>query len=383
MTGPWIDVLPERDTDTNNAAHDASLVHIYEAHLERHGWQADDAQREAVGALDQLRRQLLASEAHTRNRRWWPFRSSRVVPRGLYLWGGVGRGKTFLMDLFHESLPQVNSHRSHFHRFMYDVHAQLKHLGERRDPLTIVAAELAGRARVLCFDEFFVSDIADAMILGRLMQLLIRNGVVVVATSNVPPDGLYRDGLQRARFLPAIATLERHCRVLNVDAGVDYRLRILDQAAMYYHPCDDNAVAALTHNFDALTDAPGLDGSHMLVEGRPIPVLRKTAGMAWFRFADICEGPRSQNDYIAIAKRLHTVLISDVPQMGNDDDNAARRFIALVDEFYERNVNLMLAAAVSIDQLYTGRKLAFEFERSKSRLAEMQSHDYLSSPHRA
>lgn len=355
----------------------------YESHLARHGWQADSAQREAVVALGRLREQLLASRAHSRNRRWWPFRASRVVPRGLYLWGGVGRGKTFLMDLFHDSLAEVPAHRSHFHRFMYDVHAELKSLGERRDPLAMVAANIAARADVLCFDEFFVSDIADAMILGRLMQLLIRNGVVLVATSNVAPDDLYHDGLQRARFLPAIATLQRHCRVMHVDAGVDYRLRVLDRAPMYCHPCDDKALARLTENFDALTDAPGLDGSEMLIEGRPIPVLRKTAGMAWFRFSDLCEGPRSQNDYIGIARRLHTVLISEVPQMGSHDDNAARRFIALVDEFYDRNVNLMLAAAVPIDALYTGTKLAFEFERTTSRLVEMQSHDYLSAPHRA
>ncbi|MEM7610371.1 MAG: cell division protein ZapE [Pseudomonadota bacterium] len=362
--------------DQDNAT--ATLTERYEQHLLAHDWQRDAAQANAITALDQLRTALL-----TPARRRWPWQRPAPAPKGVYLWGSVGRGKTVMMDLFCQSLDSVTRKRSHFHRFMYDVHAQLKTLDNKSDPLQIIATDIAREVQVLCFDEFFVSDIADAMILGRLLQVLFDNGVVFVATSNRPPDDLYLEGLQRARFLPAIEALKSNCQVVAVDGDTDYRLRVLDASPMYYYPCGASQISQLEQNFEALSEAQALEDDHIMIEGRPILTRRKAAGIAWFDFDAICRGPRSQNDYIALAKRLHTVIISHVPQLGPRDEDAARRFIALVDEFYERNVNLMLAADVPMDELYAGNRLEFEFKRTYSRLTQMQSRAYLAQPHLA
>jgi cell division protein ZapE len=304
-------------------------------------------------------------------------------PRGVYLWGGVGRGKTWLMDLFFQSLPFEQKRRSHFHRFMHDVHADLRQHRDTPDPLALVAARIAGRARVLCFDELFVTDIADAMLLGGLFKHLTEHGVALVITSNVRPRDLYREGLQRQRFLPAIALLEQHLDVLNVDGGTDYRLRHLTEAPIYVVAGGGaDADARLAGIYDDLSDGDSDSDGFVRIEGREIPVRRESENVIWFEFAALCDGPRSQNDYIEIAREYQTVIVSNVPTFSAQQDDAARRFIALVDEFYDRSVKLVVSAAAPADALYRGERLAFAFERTASRLTEMQSEEYLSQEHR-
>jgi cell division protein ZapE len=270
----------------------------------------------------------------------------------------------------------------HFHRFMQDVHARLRTLRERElaDPLATVAADLAASRRVLCLDELYVSDIADAMLLGGLFGGLATAGVTLVMTSNSPPTALYRDGLQRSRFLPAIALLERVTTVLEVDGGIDYRLRELKRAPLYL-AAGPGSDAELEQRFTALAGGIGRGGD-LEIEGRPISARRAHAGGAWFEFGALCSGPRGTADYIEIARQFHTVLVSDVPVFGSATDDEARRFIALVDEFYERGVKIVISAAAPADRLYRGTRLEFEFRRTASRLAEMQSHEYLAKPHR-
>ena len=358
-----------------------NLREAYERRLAQHGWQSDAAQLAAIEALGELTERLQNTDSRAPRLVRWLRRRPVEPVKGLYLWGGVGRGKTLLMDLFFEHLPTANKTRRHFHRFMYDVHAELKELDGESDPLQQVADRMAADARVLCFDEFFVSDIADAMILGRLLAALFSRGMTLVATSNSPPDELYRDGLQRQQFLPAIAALKRHTRIMHIDAGVDYRLRLLDQASMYLTPDDRRARERMRADFHDL--APGVvrECEPIVVAGRPIDSIAIAKSVGWFTFGALCDGPRSQNDYIELARRFQTVLVSGVRRMGEDDNNTARRFIALVDEFYDRRVKLMLSSDVPMTELYAGKKLAFEFERTASRLTEMQGHAYLSEPH--
>jgi len=368
-----------------HAADEAPLGRAYRESLERHGYAADPAQQHAVERLDDLRRRLLRSRASDRGligrlRRLTSGGSPELV-RGLYLWGGVGRGKTFLMDLFHSNSP-VPARREHFHRFMKDVHARLRRLRDLENPLAHVAREMSGESKVLCLDELFVSDIADAMILGGLFEGLLENGMTLVFTSNLPPSGLYRDGLQRARFLPAIALIEHHCEVLSVDGGVDYRLRELQQAPLYLTPDGPDTQREMQRRFEAIAGDAGSAGGELEVESRAIAVRRRTADVVWFEFASICDGPRSQADYVEIARDYHAVFVSGVPCFDASLDNQARRFIALVDEFYDRNVKLVLSAAVPAEQLYRGERLGFEFARTLSRLKEMQSHEYLARAHR-
>jgi len=302
--------------------------------------------------------------------------------RGLYLWGSVGRGKTWLMDLFHDCLPEGRKQRLHFHRFMQRVHRELRGLGHVQDPLPRIATAWAARCRVLCLDEFFVADIADAMLLAGLLENLFANGVTLVTTSNISPDGLYRDGLQRARFLPAIDLIQRHTRVLELPGALDFRLRILEQSEIFHHPLDDRADQVMTRAFERF--AADCELNHDLdINGRNFHARRRGDGVIWFDFAELCEKPRGSSDYSEIARAFNTVVLSGVPQLAEQDANAARRFITLVDEFYDRNVKLLLSAAVPPGELYTGQKLAFEFRRTASRLAEMQSHDYLARPHLA
>jgi cell division protein ZapE len=363
----------------------ADLTDAYQASLTLHGYRADKSQQHAIRRLEALRRRLDQAPA-TRGRLL-----ARVLdglrgrsddrPRGLYLWGGVGRGKSFLMDLFHASVAR-GSRREHFHRFMKDVHARLGALRQVEDPLSTVASSIAAGTRVLCLDELFVSDITDAMILSGLFSALDALGVVLVITSNTPPDGLYRDGLQRARFLPAIELLERRCEVLNVDAGEDYRLRQLEKAPLYFESDGGLADAVLAERFDAIAGAGGLADCSLEVEGRQIPVRRIKGDVAWFDFVAICEGPRGSADYVEIARDFHTVFVSGVPVFDSVRENEARRFVALVDEFYDRGVKLVLSAAAAPEALYRGDRLHFEFDRTRSRLHEMQSHAYLARPHR-
>ena len=287
------------------------------------------------------------------------------------------------MDLFYETLAVDAKKRIHFHRMLQDVHGRLARLGDIEDPLDKVAAEIAADIRVLCFDEFFVSDIGDAMILGRLLDGLFRRGVTLVATSNSAPDDLYREGLQRQRFLPAIDALKQHTRVVKMDDGVDYRLRLLQKAGTFLVPDDDAARAKLQQFFDDSASSQIQTNHTVTVYGRDIPVRACAKGIAWFDFDAICDGPRSQNDYIEIARWYPTVIVSGVPLLGREKEDPARRFIALVDEFYDRRVKLIVSAEAAPEQLYQGSKLTFEFERTLSRLIEMQSTEYLAAPHLA
>ncbi len=332
--------------------------------------------------LQDLFERLLARE--TRGGGWLRrLRRERPQPeRGLYMWGGVGRGKTYLMDTFFDCLPAEGKLRVHFHRFMQRVHAELKQLAGEKNPLQRVADRLAAEAKVVCFDEFFVTDIADAMILGGLMEALFARGVTLVATSNIEPARLYENGLQRQRFLPAIALIEQHTLVLNVDAGVDYRLRTLERAELYHHPLDAEADVSLRESFERLAPHAATEGESLQINGRAIRTRSLADDVVWFDFAELCGGPRSQNDYIELAREFHAVVLSGVPALGAGNDDAARRFINLVDEFYDRNVKLVMAADRQLMDLYDGHRLRFEFQRTVSRLQEMQSHDYLAREHR-
>ncbi len=366
-----------------------TLKIAYERQLQERGFRADPAQLAAVDALEDLRKRLIAAPRaapsgaqRLLHRLGFGRPTERAPERGLYLWGGVGRGKTWLMDLFYATLPIAGKRRRHFHRFMYDVHAQLKTLTNRESPLEQVADTLATQARVLCFDELFVTDIADAMILGTLLEALFRRGVTLVATSNIPPRDLYKNGLQRARFQPAIELLERHTRVLAVDGGVDYRLRQLTQAGTYLDANSPDTPRRLEALFAELADGSEQTGGTVEIEGRDVPVVRESTNAIWFEFEALCEGPRSQNDYIELARNYQSVILAHVPQIPGNRENAARRFIALVDELYDHNVNLVVSAAARPESLYLGSRLTFEFRRTVSRLIEMQTEEYLAREHR-
>jgi len=365
----------------------ASFHDLYALGLAERGFKSDPAQRAAVDKLDDLRRRLTTARAtHPSTLRRWLGSlvggPSQKPERGLYLWGGVGRGKTWLMDLFFQSLPFSEARRRHFHRFMHDVHAELKGLRNRESPLDFVAAQIARDTRVLCFDELFVTDIADAMILATLFEGLFKRGVTLVATSNVPPRDLYKDGLQRQRFLPAIKLIEQHVDVLNVDGATDYRLRQLTQAGTYLLSSAPDTAQRLESLFAELAHYGVSAGGSLEIEGRPIPVVRRSSSAVWFSFLAICAGPRSQDDYIEIAREYQSVIVAGVPIFDTLRDNEARRFIALVDELYDRNVNLIISAAALPTDLYHGELLSFQFQRTVSRLIEMQSEDYLAREHR-
>lgn len=367
-----------------------SPIARYKRDLERDDFTYDPAQEQAVEHLQGLyerlcQRQDSAQSAGALSRWFQNLRKGPVEPEmGLYFWGGVGRGKTYLMDNFFESLPFERKMRTHFHRFMRRVHGELSSLDGEKNPLEIVAERLSKEAVVICFDEFFVSDITDAMILANLLDGLFSRGVSLVATSNIVPDGLYKDGLQRARFLPAIALLNKYTEVVNVDGGVDYRLRALEQAELYHFPLDDEADKSLTASFESLLpDNQEVRSNVALeVEGRPIVARFEAEEMVWFDFYELCDGPRSQNDYIELAREYHTVLVSDVPELGGSKDDQARRFLNLVDEFYDRSVKLIISAEVPLQQIYSGGRLSFEYDRTVSRLLEMQSREYLARAHK-
>jgi cell division protein ZapE len=360
-----------------------SIREAYEKSLQRDGHEQDAAQLKIVALLDELQQRLQANKPRRGLRKLFSRTSlpDAVGEPGLYIWGGVGRGKTFLMDLFFETLAVQHKKRIHFHRMMHEVHERLRALENVEDPLDQVAAGIAKDTRVLCFDEFFVSDIGDAMILGRLLDCLFRRGVTLIATSNAEPDELYKDGLQRQRFIPAIEKLKQHTRVVHMDGDVDYRLRLLQQAGTYLSPHDDAVQMRLQHFFDESASSQISAGAVLDINGRDVRARLCAKGIAWFDFADICDGPRSQNDYIELARWYPTVIVSGIPQLDGELENQARRFIALVDEFYDRRVKLIVSAAVAVDSLYSGERLSFEFDRTVSRLIEMQSTDYLAAPH--
>ncbi len=379
-------------------------VERYKQDLTRDGFIHDKAQEHAVKHLQRLYEDLISEKeepdhylvgglGRVRGNRFLN-RVSNLVDfwaapkievreiKGLYFWGGVGRGKTYLMDCFYESLPFPQKLRTHFHRFMQRVHSELTRLTGNKDPLKKVAEKIAVEARVICFDEFFVSDITDAMLLAGLFEELFKHGVVLVATSNIVPDELYKDGLQRARFLPAIDMIKQRTEIVNVDGGTDYRLRALESAELYHYPLGDSAEQSLLASFAGLAPSLGEKNQYIEVNGRLIRARRCSDDVVWFDFAALCDGPRSQNDYIELSKVYHAVLLGDVPQLHRDKDDQARRFINLVDEFYDRNVKLVLSAAAPLESLYSGGNLAMVFERTKSRLLEMQSKEYLAREHK-
>lgn len=356
----------------------------YQADLKREDFAEDEAQAMAVAKLDELYRELLKQPKVGFVSKLFGSKARPMPVRGLYFWGGVGRGKTYLMDIFFDALPFEEKMRLHFHRFMRRVHSDLgKYKGEK-NPLDKVADGIASEARVLCFDEFFVTDITDAMILANMLKALFDRGVTLVTTSNIVPDGLYKDGLQRSQFLPAIDLLKTHTEVVNVDSGIDYRLRALERVELFHSPWDAEAQRIMNDNFERLVaDAEEIERETSLeIEGRNIYVIAICEDVVWFDFYAICDGPRSQNDYIELACEFHSVLIGNLPAFNKQDD-LARRFINLVDEFYDRNVNLVLGAEVALEDLYVEGRLHFEFERTQSRLLEMQSKEYLGRAHKA
>ena len=356
----------------------------------------DAAQAEVIDRLNDLYHRLL--KRYETDQGLWSRTTRRLgrtrePERGLYIWGGVGRGKTMLVDSFFDCLPWQRKLRVHFHRFMQRVHGRLAAHSGAKNPLERVADEIADEALVLCFDEFFVSDIGDAMILAGLVEALFKRGVTLVATSNIPPSDLYRDGLQRARFLPAIALIERHLEVVHLDAPTDYRFRTLQRAALWHTPHDGAAHEALAGYFASLGGqavAESASGSGTSVDApqwleinqRRMQLIASAPGMAWFTFSTLCDEPRSAADFVELAREYHTILVEQIPVLARDKEDSARRFINLVDEFYDRNVKLIATAACAPEALYHGTRLRFEFERTVSRLQEMRTHEYLRAEHR-
>lgn len=360
---------------------------LYNQSLQQGEIQPDAAQQFAIECLQALYDELLLQEAQSKDSSWVKkitsrfSRDNKEPVKGLYFWGGVGRGKTFLVDLFFNNLPVDNKIRMHFHHFMQMVHSKLRNFKDVQNPLEYVANDIADKAVVICFDEFFVSDITDAMLLGGLLKALFERGVTLVATSNVEPVKLYWDGLQREKFLPAIELIERYTRVENIDSGVDYRLQFLDQAEIYHCPLDDDAEKMLQTNFEHLAPEEGHDSEVLIIEERKIETVKAADGVVWFDFVAICDGPRGPADYIEIARCFQTVLIANVPVMDENKNDQARRFMTMIDEFYDRNVKLILTAAAEPNKLYVGKRLADTFVRTVSRLNEMRSHDYLAQEH--
>ncbi|WP_318385672.1 cell division protein ZapE [Enterobacter sp.] len=365
----------------------------YQHALDAGSHQPDDVQREAVTRLDAIYQELTQTRPASASRgglmaKLGQFLGKKEEPavtpvRGLYMWGGVGRGKTWLMDLFYQSLPGTRKQRLHFHRFMLRVHEELTALQGQSDPLEIIADRFKAETDVLCFDEFFVSDITDAMLLGGLMKALFSRGITLVATSNIPPDELYRNGLQRARFLPAIDAIKHYCDVMNVDAGVDYRLRTLTQAHLWLSPLNDETAQKMEKLWQALAGTTRENQPELEINHRPLPTLGVENQTLAVSFTTLCVDARSQHDYIALSKLFHTVMLFDVPVMTPLMESEARRFIALVDEFYERHVKLVISAQTPLHEIYKGERLKFEFQRCLSRLQEMQSEEYLKREHLA
>lgn len=359
----------------------------YHRDLKTHGFVTDAAQKQAVDALQLLYDRLLetaSANSGVFERLLGRLSGRRSVPtRGLYIWGGVGRGKTWLMNLFYESLPFEHKLRLHFHHFMLDVHEKLARLNNIKNPLTHIARDYAGDYRIICLDEFIVTNITDAMILSGLLEALFDNGVTLVATSNRIPDDLYKNGLQRERFLPAIALIKQHTGVFHIDGGVDHRIALLEQDDVYYSPITANTRERLTQRMQSLATC-AITSDHVLtIHKRPVKALMHADEIAWFEFDVLCNAPRATPDYIQLARDYHTVILSDVPVMDESMDDRARRFIYLIDELYDRCVKLIISADAAPEKLYTGEMLKFAFNRTSSRLVEMRSKEYLEKPHRS
>ena len=352
-----------------------SVQAVYERELQQRGYHSDPAQLRAIASLERC-----ATD-------WTHYKSKRSnslkklinrpeIPRGVYMYGGVGRGKSFLMDCFFSAVPIERKTRLHFHEFMREVHRELRELQGTVNPLDVLGQRMAKRYKLLCFDEFHVADITDAMILHRLLDALFRHGVGFVTTSNFKPDDLYPGGLHRDRIKPAIELLNSKLEVINVDNGTDYRRQTLEQVDLFITPNGPEADAKLSQTFDRLAETQDEDPV-MTIEARQISARRRAGGVVWFDFRTLCGGPRSQNDYLEIASQFHTVILSDVPQMPVRMASEARRFTWLVDVLYDRRVKLVISSAVPAEELYTEGPLSHEFPRTVSRLTEMQSAEFL------
>ncbi|MHA7841248.1 MAG: cell division protein ZapE [Gammaproteobacteria bacterium] len=355
-----------------------TVTQLYQADLAAGIIFPDPVQAIAVQHLQQVSTALVKKNKKKLGaiRHWCPFGKKKSV-KGLYLWGTVGIGKTYLMDIFYRSLPFEKKRRQHFHGFMKEVHVALKQLQGHKNPLKLIAKDIAKNIHVLCFDEFFVSDIGDAMLLAGLLEALLQWGVTLVATSNCAPDRLYHNGLQRSLFLPAIQLLKNHCTIFEMVSTQDYRLRQLEEEGVYFYPLNEQSEEKIAKIFAMLAEEGVCEGGEIIVEGRSIKTQRKATNVIWFDFENICNIPRSQIDYLAIAQLFSTVIISNVPQISKNHTNAITYFIYLVDIFYDHRVNLIVSAEVPITDLYPEGEKAFEFQRTQSRLIEMQSCYYL------
>lgn len=358
-----------------------TVTEYYKVELARRGYGSDPAQQAAIDRL-QACQDSWADYKEIRSGKIAKLMRFPELPRGVYMWGGVGRGKSFLMDCFYDAVQVEKKTRLHFHEFMREVHRELQDLRGRADPLDELGKRIAKRYRLICFDEFHVSDVADAMILYRLLDALFKNRVQFVMTSNYRPDLLYPDGLHRDRVLPAIALLEAKLDILNVDAGIDYRKKVMEQVKAYHTPLSKEVYAEMTATFDQLAETHDAEDPTLHIENRDIEAIRRAGGVVWFDFKTLCGGPRSQNDYLEIASMFHTVVLSDVPYMPLKMSSEARRFTWLIDVLYDHKVKLIISAEVPADQLYTEGPMANEFHRTVSRIIEMQSKEYLESPRR-
>lgn len=361
-------------------------LQLYHQLLQNEQFQADPRQQQAMMHLQRLYDELLAHSSAASTTGWKSLlgkilQQPSPVLRGVYLWGGVGIGKTWLMDTFFQAFDATKKLRMHFHRFMRQIHRELTCLQGQADPLKIVAKKIAQEAQVVCLDEFLVHDIADAMLLANLLKALFAEGITLVATANVAPDDLYRRGAQRENFLPAIELIKKNMEVVHLQTALDYRMRDLEQVKAYYAPLNAETDLAMYNVFQQLSHQKHVNQVPLSVEGRLINTLGLAEGIAWFDFQALCSVPRSQLDYLEIANCFHTVLLSNVPQIDMHQDNLARYLISLVDVFYDTRVKLIVSAAVSLEDLYPEGRLSFEFKRTRSRLFEMQSREYLTRPH--
>ena len=358
-----------------------SVHENYQRELQARGFQSDPAQLRAIDALERCATEWAAYKTK-RSSTLKKLVNHPAIPRGVYMYGGVGRGKSFLMDCFFDAVPIQRKTRLHFHEFMREVHRELRELQGTPNPLQVLGQKMSKRYKLICFDEFHVAEITDAMILHRLLSALFENGVGFVTTSNFKPDDLYPGGMHRDRILPAIDLLNANLDVVNVDNGTDYRRRVLEQVDLYHTPLGAEADAAMTDTFNRLAECPDEDPV-LHIEAREITARRRAGGVVWFDFKSLCGGPRSQNDYLEIATQFHTVMLSDVPYMPVNKASEARRFTWLIDVLYDRRVKLIMSAAVAPEQLYTEGPLVHEFPRTVSRLNEMQSAEFLALERRS